>query len=399
MVSGTSDASSATLRAFCDVSMNVSRFLARTVETLDPSRYLKIIHTSPHFIAVSKPAHTICQDERGNPRSLSNLLRHRFPDLFLDHVDQIDVDHDSGSPSPSPLPVPLASPSPGNDSIIVGTEYQQKGKQRKRVPPYHDPKGVHRLDALVTGCVLYGTSVYGTRRIALAFKNRKVEKVYLAVLRPASRKSLLYQHESGVIDAAGRTTAWKVIQTVVPINHVHEATGIQTTDGNGKLKGNAVRQGRGHTQEDDALCIVVLRPVQGRTHQLRIHAAHDLDAPVLYDTRYPIDPSRPPPIKSATDTPNQHQNHDPDHHHHHPHQNNNRTVNNKNSSSHTPSQVQGHAWRPVREEGIALHCARMSLTLGLTHHHTVSCLPPDIGIWRTLRVTYGVNWGDVIDAA
>ncbi|CCG81992.1 protein of unknown function [Taphrina deformans PYCC 5710] len=98
-------------------------------------KYLKLIHQSPHYIAVYKPAHTTCQDEPDNPSSLSNLLRRKTPELFT-----------------------------------------------AREHPFHAPKGVHRLDLQVTGCVLYGTSAYGTRQLAKNFRKRTVQKGYLAIL-------------------------------------------------------------------------------------------------------------------------------------------------------------------------------------------------------------------------
>lgn len=237
------------------------------------ARYLTILHDSPHYIAVRKPPFTICQDELENPSSLSNLLRLSHPHYFT-------------------------------------------GKEH----PFHAPKGVHRLDALVTGCVLYGTSVYGTRQLAKNFKKRKVEKGYIALLQPLRpSQSILEERDSGSVETLDRVTRWTVLARL------------------------ETRERR--------LCVCWLSPVQGRNHQLRIHAAEDLQAPVLFDRRYPFQQD---------------------------------------------NQRRDTGYEQVKEEGIALHCASLTFPLGL-ERQSVSCVPPDYGIWKKVAEEYEIDWQRVVD--
>lgn len=236
------------------------------------AKYLKIIHETSHYIAVSKPPFTICQDEPNNASSLSNLLRSAEPQLF-----------------------------------------------EEKPAPFHAPKGVHRLDALVTGCVLYGTSVYGTRQLAKNFRNRKVKKGYLALLQPSSvSASILETSDAGVIDTGDRKTYWNVLA---------------------RLRAKHRR-----------IYICWLSPVEGRNHQLRMHAAENLQAPVMYDRRY------------------------------------------------LPQDDKSHAremYEQVEEEGIALHCASLKFPLGLKTEHIV-CTPPELGVWARIAEEFHIDWEAVV---
>lgn len=252
-------------------------------------RYLELIHESPHYIAVSKPAYTLCQDERQNPASLSNWMRDKFPNLFT-----------------------------------------------MKQHPFHAPKGVHRLDALVTGCVLYGTSTHGTKQLAKSFKKRKVDKGYLALLDRSDTDdddddtSPLTRGDSGTIVSLDRCTEWTVLA------RLKEQTSFTRTT---------------------VLCW--LRPLEGRNHQLRIHAAEDLGAPILFDRLYAQ-----------------------------------RSAGSHRSSS---SGVDKSIYKQEEGEGIALHCASLAFPLGLERQR-VSCLPPPFGIWRHIAERHGIDWQRVVDA-
>lgn len=242
---------------------------------------VKLIHESPHYIAVYKPAYTICQDEPGNPSSLSNVLRKVYPRLF--------------EPRPS---------------------------------PFHAPKGCHRLDALVTGCVLYGMSVNGTRQLATNFQKRKVEKGYLALLSKIPGKdSVLDRANTGIVETEERTTHWTVLARL--------------------------------QKSQDVPCVYVcwLRPFEGRNHQLRLHAAENLNAPVIFDKRYTPDSS--PEGESLVG-------------------------------------IKENVYRQGTGEGIALHCASMKFPLGLKKQW-VSCTPPDTGIWKQVADEFDIDWPSIVD--
>lgn len=125
------------------------------------------------------------------------------------------------------------------------------------------PQPVHRLDRDTSGCLALGRSPKAQARLGEAFANGAVTKTYLALLphrppAPAGRIDapiLKRNDKTGwtmVVDAAGQ-------QAITLYRFVAEAPG-----------------GRAW---------VALRPLTGRTHQLRVHCAH-LGLPIVGDTLY-----------------------------------------------------------------------------------------------------------------
>jgi tRNA pseudouridine32 synthase/23S rRNA pseudouridine746 synthase len=128
---------------------------------------------------------------------------------------------------------------------------------------------VHRLDQATSGLMLLARGPEFQRRLNAAFAQRRVEKVYLAVV-------------SGCMDDAGR---WQVIDAPIdlhwpdrPRHHVGPAGKpsqtwwrVLATDGAG------------------ARSWLALRPVTGRSHQLRVHLSW-LGHPILGDALYATPP-------------------------------------------------------------------------------------------------------------
>jgi len=126
------------------------------------------------------------------------------------------------------------------------------------------PSLVHRLDRDTSGCLLLARNPKAHRRFQRAFEERKVEKMYLAVLEGTSLQG------EGVIDMplAKRSTAkdgWRMV-----------------ADESGAA---AVTRWRLLVARDGHM-LVRLDPETGRTHQLRAHAAYGLGAPVVGDPVY-----------------------------------------------------------------------------------------------------------------
>jgi tRNA pseudouridine32 synthase / 23S rRNA pseudouridine746 synthase len=126
------------------------------------------------------------------------------------------------------------------------------------------PHAVHRLDRDTSGCLLLSRNPKAHARFQQAFEQGQVEKRYLAVLEGVP------DGESGVIDlplakVSTREEGWRM-----------------TGDAKGKPSRTAWRLLR--TQGDRAL--VEFRPETGRTHQIRVHAAEGLGAPVVGDPVY-----------------------------------------------------------------------------------------------------------------
>ncbi len=126
------------------------------------------------------------------------------------------------------------------------------------------PTAVHRLDRDTSGCLLLARNSKVHARFQQAFEQGLVGKRYLAVLDGVP------DGEAGEIDLAlakvsTRKAGWRM-----------------TGAANGKRARTAWRLLR----TEGAQSLVEFRPATGRTHQIRVHAAEGLGAPVAGDPVY-----------------------------------------------------------------------------------------------------------------
>ncbi|WP_375391814.1 RluA family pseudouridine synthase [uncultured Sphingomonas sp.] len=126
------------------------------------------------------------------------------------------------------------------------------------------PVAVHRLDRDTSGCLLLARNPKAQARFGQAFERGELAKLYWAVLdgSPAG--------DEGVIDlplgkASTRDAGWRIV-----------------VDPNGK----AARTGWRVLAREAGLTLVAFTPSTGRTHQLRVHAATGLGAPIVGDAVY-----------------------------------------------------------------------------------------------------------------
>lgn len=125
------------------------------------------------------------------------------------------------------------------------------------------PQPAHRLDRDTSGCLALGRHPKATKRLGELFEAGRVGKVYWAVLASAP------EADSGTIDAplrkvTSRAEGWRI---VVDPQGKPAVTDWQVLDRKG---GKA---------------LVEFRPRTGRTHQIRVHAAH-LGHPIVGDPVY-----------------------------------------------------------------------------------------------------------------
>ena len=143
---------------------------------------------------------------------------------------------------------------------------------------FSDALVVHRLDMATSGLIVMARGAQVQRTLAEAFANRMVAKCYEAVV-------------SGAVDAG--TDDWRTIDLPIavdwpnrPRQHVNFELGKPA-----RTLWRVIAREAGRTR-------VELRPLTGRTHQLRVHAAAarsagGLGAPILGDLLYG-DPSSAP---------------------------------------------------------------------------------------------------------
>jgi len=126
------------------------------------------------------------------------------------------------------------------------------------------PHPVHRLDRDTSGCLLMSRNPKAHARFQQAFEQGLVTKRYLAVLDG------VVAGDSGVIDLAlakvsTQETGWRMV---------------------GDPGGKAARTGWRVLEVKDGRSFVEFLPQTGRTHQIRVHAAEALGAPVVGDPIY-----------------------------------------------------------------------------------------------------------------
>jgi 23S rRNA pseudouridine1911/1915/1917 synthase len=125
------------------------------------------------------------------------------------------------------------------------------------------PGVVHRLDKDTSGLILLAKNDAAHRWLVNQFKDRKVEKIYLALVdgHPPSR--------TGRVEAPiGRSPAHRQMMAVVPLSHGRQAVTEYRT----------LEIFPEHT-------LIEAHPITGRTHQIRVHMEF-LGCPVAADTIY-----------------------------------------------------------------------------------------------------------------
>lgn len=127
------------------------------------------------------------------------------------------------------------------------------------------PKLVHRLDRDTSGVLLIARNDFAAMRLAASFRSRKTRKIYWAATRGVPKP------EAGEIDAP-LIKSGQIMRVAETKADRDEAKTAQTLY---KVVEKAV----------GSMSFVVLWPLTGRTHQLRVHLAH-VGTPIWGDPLY-----------------------------------------------------------------------------------------------------------------
>lgn len=168
--------------------------------------------------------------------------------LFID-AEAIVIDKPAG--------LPVDTPRAGGDSVASRADELKLGFQR-------EPVAMHRLDQDTSGCLLLARNPKARAKFQQAFESGSVEKTYLAVVEGVPEDA------EGVIDLAlakfsTAETGWRM----VPDD-----------------KGKSARTRWRKLGERDGQSLIEFQPLTGRTHQIRVHAARGLGAPIVGDPVY-----------------------------------------------------------------------------------------------------------------
>ena len=131
---------------------------------------------------------------------------------------------------------------------------------------FGDALVVHRLDQATSGLVIMARSLSVQRQLSQAFAERQVDKRYIAVVAGTLQPS------PEPADSDTDTDAWQLIDLPIaadwerrPLRVINHETG-KSSQTQWEVLGHTERHGLPATR-------VLLSPLTGRTHQLRLHMA------------------------------------------------------------------------------------------------------------------------------
>ncbi|KEG19600.1 RluA family pseudouridine synthase [Bartonella bacilliformis] len=129
------------------------------------------------------------------------------------------------------------------------------------------PRLVHRLDRETSGLLVVARSRSAAQALTAAFRTRKMKKIYWALVRGVPRKK------------QEKISTWMAKETTAQ----GDKMGIcehGEPDSNHAVSYYRILDTRGR-----ALSWLEMEPYTGRTHQLRVHAAH-IGHPIIGDSKY-----------------------------------------------------------------------------------------------------------------
>ena len=133
--------------------------------------------------------------------------------------------------------------------------------------PYDKISLVHRLDRETSGVLVVAKNQRAAQKLSDAFQNKTAHKEYLALLNGSVNT------KNGVID--NYMIKGQVFDTPQRVNN-----------GSGQRPQRAITEYKVLSQASGCVSWVLFSPKTGRTHQLRLHSALSLNAPIVGDNLY-----------------------------------------------------------------------------------------------------------------
>jgi tRNA pseudouridine32 synthase/23S rRNA pseudouridine746 synthase len=153
--------------------------------------------------------------------------------------------------------LPIGRPRAGGRSLEDHLEALKLGFQ-------FSPAPAHRLDTDTSGCLLLARNPRALKRFSHAFEERLVAKTYLGLVAGEVGEAE-GSIELALTKLSSAKDGWKMIPA---------------------RKGKPALTHWRRLGVKDGISLIEFRPVTGRTHQIRVHAASGLGLPLLGDPVY-----------------------------------------------------------------------------------------------------------------
>ena len=155
----------------------------------------------------------------------------------------------------------VVHPGPGHEKDTLANGLIHRYKNLPDLPDPTRPGIVHRLDKGTSGVILVARTEEAYFDLKSQFKNREVEKEYLALVEGR------FEEKSGLIDApVGRSTKDKTKMKV-------------------RLGGKESKTEFSVIEEFEDATLLRVKPLTGRTHQIRVHMDY-IDHKIVGDSYY-----------------------------------------------------------------------------------------------------------------